>query len=295
MRKGWLVRALCGDLPHWGRDPAVFDASRVSRMMRWVNPLFGPGCYFGLDVQGWENLPGAPVLLVSNHSGGTTIPDVWGLLMSWYRQVGVERPLHTLAHELILSTNATGEFFGRLGVLHASPDVALAALRDFGRDVLVMPGGDLDTWRPWRDRYQVRFGGRTGYARLALKAGVPIVPVANAGAHETLFVLTDGQKLARALGLQRLARARIFPVHLSLPWGLTVGPWPHLPLPAKLRYRIGAPIPVPRREEPTDDEVRALDLKVQAAVQGLLHELAQAAPKRRGRGSMRSAAPAHGL
>ncbi|HRG98734.1 MAG TPA: hypothetical protein PLR99_20925, partial [Polyangiaceae bacterium] len=73
----------------------------------------------------------------------------------------------------------------------------------------------------------------------ALEARVPIVPVAHAGAHETLRVLTDGHRFARAVGLQRFARAEIFPVHLSLPWGLAIGPWPHIPLPTTLRYRFG--------------------------------------------------------
>ena len=43
-----------------------------------------------------------------------------------------------------------------------------------------MPGGDRDTWRPYSKRYDVCFAGRKGYARLAIKAGVPIVPIANA-------------------------------------------------------------------------------------------------------------------
>ncbi len=81
-----------------------------------------------------------------------------------------------------------------------------------------------------------------GYARLALKAGVPIVPLAHARAHETLIVLSDGRRFARALGLPAIARASIWPVHLSLPWGLAIGPWPHIPTPARLRCRIGAPV-----------------------------------------------------
>src|SRR5690606_16269667 len=132
------------------------------------------------------------------------------------------------------------------------------------QDLLVMPGGDLDTWRPFTKRYQVCFAGRTGYARLALRAGVPIAPVVNAGAHHTLIVLTDGRKLAEKLRLPELARASIWPVHLSMPWGLALGPWPHLPPPVKLRYRFAPAIrpedvgAVPGRE-PTDAQVEELD------------------------------------
>ncbi|MEO1272317.1 MAG: hypothetical protein AAFX99_29825, partial [Myxococcota bacterium] len=55
------------------------------------------------------------------------------------------------------------------------------------------------------------------------------------------MVLTDGRRLARRLGLPALARAEIFPVHLSLPWVLGIGPLPHLPLPVMLRYTFGPP------------------------------------------------------
>jgi 1-acyl-sn-glycerol-3-phosphate acyltransferase len=116
-----------------------------------------------------------------------------------------------------------------------------------------------------------------GYARLALEARVPIVPLAHSGAHETLIVLTDGRRLAQALHLPELVRASIWPVHLSLPWGLAVGPWPHIPTPALFRYRLGPAILPPAElgpgESPGEDLVREHDARVQAAVQGLLDEL----------------------
>jgi 1-acyl-sn-glycerol-3-phosphate acyltransferase len=244
--------------------------------MRYLGLLFGQRRYFRLDVRGLETIPPSPVLMVGNHSGGTMVVDAWGLFVAWHRHFGSQRPLLSLTHELVLATETTGRFFGRLGVLYASPEIALHALREHCRDVLVMPGGDLDTWRPFRERYRVRFSGRVGYARLALKAGVPIVPVAHAGAHHTLLVLTDGQRLAKALHMRAIARASVWPISLALPWGLAFGPLPHLPLPVTLRYRVGRPI-VPRPPagaEPTDEEVHALDLTVRTALQQELDKLA---------------------
>jgi 1-acyl-sn-glycerol-3-phosphate acyltransferase len=261
----------------WGTDPGEYDPELVRRTLPSVKRLFGPGRYFGVDVQGWSHVPEAPAMIVSNHSGGTTIPDVWGFLVAWYQNFGVHRPIHPLAHEIILSTQVTGEFFARRGVLRGSRAVALAVLRSYRRDLMVMPGGDVDTWRPYTKRFEVRFGGRTGYARLALQAGVPIVPMAHAGAHSTLIVLSDGRRLAQALRLPELARASIWPIHLSLPWGLAIGPWPHIPTPVRLRYRIGAPIAPPERvgpdEQPSEEAVIELDRRVKGAVQALLDEL----------------------
>jgi 1-acyl-sn-glycerol-3-phosphate acyltransferase len=270
----WLHKS--NGAPDGASDPGGFDPEHVKRVLKFASRFFGPGRYFQLDVRGIERVPEKPVMVVSNHSGGTSIPDVWGFAFAWYARFGTERPIHPLAHEVILSTKPTARFFGRLGVLRAGRGVAKDVLTNWKRDLLVMPGGDLDTWRPYKQRYQVQFGGRTGYARTAIMAGVPIVPVANAGAHETLFVLSDGRELARRLRLKELTRASVWPVHFSLPWGLAVGPLPHLPLPAKLRYRFGAPIqppPLQPGEEPTDEMVDAIDAAVRAAVQALLDEL----------------------
>lgn len=267
--QGQLLRWFqgAGEVP-WGSAPGDYDPAAVSETLGRVGRLFGPRRYFGLEARGLEAMPAPPVLLVSNHSGGTSIPDVWGLLAAWYRHFGVERPLHVLAHEIILGTSATARYFGRRGVLAAEPGIARAVLTEHRRDLLLMPGGDLDTWRPHRDRYRVCFGGRLGYARLALETGVPIVPVASAGAHDTLYILSRGDRLAKALGLHRVARAQVWPVHLSLPWGLAVGPWPHLPVPVKLRYRFGSALtPGP------DERAEALDERVRSAVQGLLDGL----------------------
>ena len=92
----------------WGTDPGEYDPEAVKRMLPWVKKLFGPGRYFGVEVEGWRHVPEAPVMIVSNHSGGTTIPDVWGFMGAWYQNYGVNRPLHPMAHEIILSTQRDG-------------------------------------------------------------------------------------------------------------------------------------------------------------------------------------------
>ena len=279
--KGRILRWLTQKGDHdWGRDPAHFDPRAVEATLRWVNRFIGPLNYFRLDAQGLHRVPSVASLVVSNHSGGTTIPDVWGFMAAWYAQFGTERPLHPMAHEMVFSTRFTAPYFATRGVLRASPGLGLKVLTRWRRDLMVMPGGDLDTWRPYRERFKVRFGGRVGYARLALRAGAPIVPVANVGAHETLYVLTDGRKLAQAIGLHEIARSDVFPIHLSLPWGLGIGPLPHIPVPGTLRYLIGSPITPPRTFEPEEPIpealVRELDAEVREAIQHQLDELARA-------------------
>jgi 1-acyl-sn-glycerol-3-phosphate acyltransferase len=273
--KGHILRWLHRDSGvRWGTDPGAYEPDLVAGTLSRIGALFGERRYFRLESDGWANVPASPVMIVSNHSGGTMFPDVWGLMAGWYGTFGTERPLHVMAHEMVFSTRFTGPYFSQRGVLRAGRDMARSVLEDWRRDILVMPGGDLDTWRPFSKRYQVCFAGRTGYARLALEAGIPIVPVACAGAHETLIVLSDGQRIARALRLPQLARAEIFPIHLSLPWGLAVGPWPHIPTPARFRYRIGKPIlPIAHADDIVPAMVRDHDAAVRSSMQSLLDEL----------------------
>ncbi len=258
----WLRRGRVAD---WGRDPAVFDARAAEATWSWIHNLRHLR-WFHTDVDGFESIPPPPALIVMNHSGGDLFLDFWGFLYAWYGRFGFTRPLRPLAHEVLLGQSLTGPYLARRGILLANPGVAFRALTEQRHDVIVAPGGDHEAWRPASDEYRVDFGGRRGYAALAHRAGVPIVPVAHAGAHATLRVLARGERIARLLHMREFARAEIFPLHLSLPWGLAFGPLPHIPWPTRLRYRIGAPL------TGTGDPM-ALDIAVRGSIQAGLDGL----------------------
>ena len=268
------------DEPRWGDDPALVDPELIARAMRLTRPLFGPGGPYEVEFSGWERLPEAPALVVGNHSGGTSVPDSFGLGYAWTEHHGTRRPLLALGHDMIFRIGGPiGRTVARFGTLRASPHMGRRILADHRRDLLVYPGGDKDVWRPFSRRHQVTFAGRMGYARLALAAGVPVAPIAHCGSHQSFVVLTDGAPVARALGIRNRFRAEIFPVHLSLPWGLAVGPWPHLPLPIRFRFRMGEAVMPPPGADPSDpDAVAAFDAAVRASLQAELDALAATAP-----------------
>ncbi len=269
----------------WGENPDDLDKEAVGRAIARLAPLFCADGPYPCDTQGMELIPESPTLLISNHSGGVLIPDAWGLGYIWYERFGLDRPLHGMGHEMIFKARPIGEPMARLGALKATRSVAIAAMRDWRHDIAVMPGGDVDVFRPYKDRFKVRFGGRKGYAKLALQAGVPISPMANSGAHETLIVLRRGKRIARALGLRRFARTDVFPISLSIPWGLTIGPVPNLPVPARFRYRFGAPVQIEDQPvaEPSQAQIDELDRRVRATMQELLDQLREDTPSIRQR------------
>jgi 1-acyl-sn-glycerol-3-phosphate acyltransferase len=134
----------------------------------------------------------------------------------------------------------------KVGALQAHPKMAIAALTA-GASVLVYPGGAQDVFRPFSQRHQIHFAGRKGFIKLALRAGVPIVPAISVGSHETLLVMTDCYeqvKYLNRLGMPWLLGLDpvVFPLYLGLPWGLALGPLPHLPLPLTMHTRICPPI-----------------------------------------------------
>ncbi|MEO1268757.1 MAG: 1-acyl-sn-glycerol-3-phosphate acyltransferase, partial [Myxococcota bacterium] len=128
----------------------------IERALAVLRRVFGPGRYFEVQTKGLEQIPASPAMLVSNHSGGTSIPDAWGLAYVWFSHFGTERPLHVLAHDMVFALKWPGKSFEQLGILRASRTMGEHIL-DQGRDLLVMPGGDVETWRPWRDRYTLRW------------------------------------------------------------------------------------------------------------------------------------------
>ena len=207
--------------------------------------------WFRAEVRGLDKVPDdRPVLLVSNHSGGNMTPDTIVLYLAWNAYWGTERPLHSLAHKLVMAAPGVGRFLRLFGTVEAQADAA-EQLLNAGSSVLVYPGGDVEVHRPWTARHEVRFDGRTGWVRLAKKTGVPIVPVACSGGQETYLPLTDGRALASFFKLDSLFRLKVLPVSLALPWVVNIGDFlGHIPFPAKIRVQVLDPIEV----GPDDDE-----------------------------------------
>jgi len=217
--------------------------------------------YLRGQVRGLDNIPEeGPVLLVGNHSGGNMIVDTFVFTLAFTTRFGVERPFYQLAHNLVLVLGRLMPWipdlrrFGTVAAGHESAERALRA----GAAVLVYPGGDYETHRPSWESSRVDFGGRKGFIRLALKNGVPIVPVVAIGGQETALFLSRGERLARLLRLDRMFRLKVLPISIALPWGLNVGDMlTHIPLPAKITVEALPAIDLRRRfgDNPDVDDV----------------------------------------
>ncbi|MGH9139155.1 MAG: lysophospholipid acyltransferase family protein [Acidimicrobiales bacterium] len=244
--------------------------------VRWFRP----------EVRGFDRLPPeGPFLVVGNHSGGTTTPDLPILMTRWWRERGVDEPVYGLFHSAFLGLPGIGTTVQRAGALEAGWDNAEAILRR-GGIVIVYPGGDHEALRPLRDRDRIDFAGRTGFLELALRTGVPIVPVVSCGAHDTVLVLSRGERLAARMPLARQLRVKAMPVTIGLPWGVAIGGLPTVPLPAKVVVELCPPIDVsaefggPTTVDDADRLQSAYD-RVTGTMQDVLDRLAAERPGQR--------------
>lgn len=251
------------------------DDALVERLARALGPFVTR--YHRAEVRGVERVPPGPALFVANHNAGLWTPDSWLLCAALWRAHGVEGVPYGLGHEVVLGAPVFNQILIPLGAVRASHDNALR-LFAAGRKVLVYPGGDVDSLRPFRHRDRIVFDGRRGYIRLALRAGVPVVPAVAAGAHSTFLVIDDLRWLARALGIDRRLRLKVMPLILSFPLGLTVGPLlPYLPFPSRILMEVLEPIRFELSGDAAaadEDYVSACAAEVESRMQAALTRLA---------------------
>ena len=266
------VAGLARPLGH-GDDLGQWDPDHIRRTQPLLKAL--NEVYFRPEVRGLENIPAeGPVLLVGNHSGGLIIADTFVFTHAFYDHFGPYRRFHQLAHNLAAANPMLG-VLRRFGTVRASHENAKRAF-DRGAALLVYPGGDWETFRPSWQGSKIDFGGRQGFIRLALDAGVPIVPVVSMGGQETALFVTRGRRLAKALRIDRLTRVKVLPISLGPPFGVNLLDLPiRVPLPSKIQIQVLPPVDLEARfgPDPDHDEVyEAVTGEMQEALSGLAEE-----------------------
>lgn len=255
-------------------DLDLRDLDLIKQVAAWMTPRIMR--YFDVDVRGMHHIPDGPCLYVGNHSGGPLIPDTFVLGCALHRDRGVDALPHALVHDFAFRLPGLNQLAARFGGVRGTQDNGMRLLAA-GRKLLAYPGGAAEAMRPYADRYRVSFHGHTGFVRLALRAGVPVVPVVTAGSHATLVILDDLPALASLLGVHRWFRIRSWPLSFTIPWGFTVGPPPpYVPLPTSMSMAVLPPIHFDRHgDEAASDEgyVRACAERVERTMQEAMDEL----------------------
>ncbi|MGD1864778.1 MAG: lysophospholipid acyltransferase family protein [Phormidesmis sp.] len=258
-----------------GRSPAVL--AEMMPLMKWFYDI-----YYRVSSDGWEHIPAhEPAMFVGSHNGGLPAPDMHMFLYDWCRRFGTDKPLYGLMSPKVWAAFPAGARVAvQMGAVRAHPKMGIAALNQKA-SMAVYPGGIQDVFRPYAQRHKIYFHNRQGFIKLAIKKGVPIVPMISCGAHSTFVVLADlypQMKALHEMGMPWILGIdpEAFPVYLGLPWGLAAGPLPHIPPPLKIHTRICPPIYFERTGAKALRDSRYIDMcfhRVKGEMQAALDQL----------------------
>ena len=224
-------------------DPEALEDPRLSDVDEWgrsertravVRALYDPiySRWFRTEWEGLEKIPTeGGALLVANHAGA--IPSDAPVIMHGIEKE-LERPVYGLADYFFRTIPVVGTLWARAGGVSARPANAYRLLREQNQLALVFPEGTKGPSKSYTDRYQLRRFGRGGFVEIAMRAGVPVVPIAVVGSEEAMPVVFRLPSVARALGVPYA------PITANL---LTMGPLGIvMPFPAKFKLRVLDPI-----------------------------------------------------
>lgn len=172
--------------------------------------------YFDATLAHAERIPTeGGVLLVSNHAMLGLDGVVLGALV--FRETG--RYIRFLGEKNLWRLPLVRSALDTLGVIPGTPDTATNLLKH-GDLCAVYPGGIDDSWKLTEtQRYRLQWGDRRGFARVAMRAQVPIVPIAGLGIDDMYDVIAR----ERWVGRRVLGSAR-YDLPLALGWGGTLIP-----------------------------------------------------------------------
>jgi 1-acyl-sn-glycerol-3-phosphate acyltransferase len=218
--------------------------------------------YHRYEVEGLEKLDAIGPALIVGYHGRPLAWDMCMLTVALYDRYGYLP--HGILHRGIETSPRLRRMADALGfVTRDGPELARAVSR--GELIIDTPGGGDEGARPHRFQYQVAWGERLGYLRLALRYGLPVVPVGAAGSDSTYIGLNDPQETARRLGVPK---AYAWATWIGVGLG---GIYPFAPpLPVKIKQFIGDPIDLGRPDGSDRDALLALHQRVTGAVQAIL-------------------------
>src|SRR5437660_1347517 len=180
-----------GDVDEWGRSEHIRALAR-----RLYDPLYRQ--LFRVEWEGLEKIPTeGGALLVANHAAA--IPSDAPVIMHGIEEE-LKRPVYGLADHIFKAMPLVGTMWARAGGVAAHPENAYRLLREQQQLVLVFPEGTKGPGKLYSERYQLRRFGRGGFVEIAMRAGVPVIPIAVMGAEESMPIVYKNATLAKLVG-----------------------------------------------------------------------------------------------
>jgi len=211
--------------------------------------------YFDVRAHGLENIPArGRAMLVGNHSGGVALDGAM-VVASCFLELNPPRLAQGMADKFINRIPFASIWTSRCGQFTGLPEHAQRLLEK-DHLLLVFPEGAQGTAKLWKDRYSlVDFG--TGFMRLALRTGAPIVPFAFIGGGDAI------PTIANLYGIGKLLGVPYIPI---TPWLVA------LPRPVKLEVHYGKPLSFKGTGSEDDDVIEGYVDEVKASIAALIEQ-----------------------
>lgn len=225
-----------------GTTSPTFDRQRFERMMRRSSFY---DRWFQSSIEGLENIPGGEgALLVTNH--GQFGFDLVVVIRLIHQHTG--RVLRSLGDRVVFATPLFRDFARDWGIIEGEPEATVRLLEE-GELVLVYPGGAKEALSAPDDEYRLQWDKAKGFVRAALRAQVPIIPLASVGNEEMYVQVVSKERVGKSVFGRFVSRFVGEKYVMPLYMGLGV-----LPFPTELHYIVGEPIRPPYGPEAADDE-----------------------------------------
>ena len=238
----------------FGFDPFGMSRESLASVMSVARLIYR--YYFRAETHGIENLPASGrVVLVSNHSGQLPF-DALAIGCACFLEPPQPRVVRAMVEFFVPTVPFASYLLARWGQITGTPENCRRLLAA-DEAVLVFPEGARGISKPFSRRYQLADFG-TGFMRLALEAGAPIVPVAVIGAEEQ----------APAINLKPLAKLFGTPAFPIVPYPPFVAA---VPLPVKYRIYFGEPMRFTGDHDDDDDELAELVKTVLNRIESMIH------------------------
>ncbi len=218
-----------------------FDAKKAARFIglwRWRQ------IYHRAEISGVENIPEAGrAVIVSNH--GRLDFDFFILVkLIWDH---CHRFPRSMADRIWFKLPVLRSLFHAIGAVEGKRENAIELLRQ-NHIVLTYPGGVREIMTSRFGKEHIHWEGRTGFAKVAIAAQAPVIPVASKGVNNGFIFVSSGKWLGRLLfrGILRMGPAyddyrdplTIGLIPFPIPFSMAV----HFPFPCKVRYIVRRPI-----------------------------------------------------
>ncbi|MCW2663739.1 MAG: hypothetical protein QOI66_4912 [Myxococcales bacterium] len=220
-------------------------------------------------VDGVEHLPVDPrFLLAGNHTQFGS--EVFLISDTVRRAIGTRvRPLAD--RNFGRMRGLPGDLMAAYGAVVGAPETARELMRN-DETILVFPGGGREIAKFKGEEYRLRWQGRTGFARLSVENGYPIVPAGLVGGDEVYRSLTTRDsaygRFSEALGRRLNGRP-----DMAMPLLRGIGPT-LIPRPQRMYLRFGPPIDTSRPLGVTEQEwVDIVKDQTQRALEKILGDL----------------------